>query len=126
MTAELLRPMDSFFVALAKAHCKGLGAGLTMPAVPANVTVDGMQITVDLGQFIDIEAELARNQKQQENLEKQVQSKKGKLSNASFVDRAPAEVVDKERQSLLELEKQLSEAITAIERLSKLKEGKQG
>jgi valyl-tRNA synthetase len=126
LTAELLRPMDSFFVALAKAHCKGLGAGLTMPAVPANVTVDGMQITVDLGQFIDIEAELARNQKQQENLEKQVQSKKGKLSNASFVDRAPAEVVDKERQSLLELEKQLSEAITAIERLSKLKEGKQG
>jgi valyl-tRNA synthetase len=119
-TAELLKPMDSFFTALAKANCVGLGTGFKLPEVPATMTVDGMQITVDLGKFIDVGAELARNQKLQENVEKQIQGKRAKLSNASFVDRAPADVVDKERQSLAELEQQLADVTAAIERLSKL------
>lgn len=119
-SADLLRPMDSFFVALAKAKCTGLGSGFPNPDVAATVTVDGMQITVDMGQFIDVKAELARQIKLRENLEKQIQGKQGKLSNASFVDRAPAEVVQKERQSLAELQQQLETANAAIERLSKL------
>jgi valyl-tRNA synthetase len=119
-TAALLKPMDSFFTALAKANCVGLGSGFKQPDVPATMTVDGMQITVDLGQFIDVAAELARNQKLKENIEKQIQGKRSKLTNASFVDRAPADVVEKERQGLTELEKQLADVSSAIERLSKL------
>ena len=53
-TAELLKPIDSFFKALAKSNCEGLGAGFKQPEVPATMTVDGMQITVDLGNVIDV------------------------------------------------------------------------
>lgn len=120
VTADLLQPMASFFKALAKANCTGLGSGFAQPEVPASITVDGMQITVDMGQFIDVKAELARQVKLKENLEKQIQGKQSKLGNASFVDRAPADVVEKERQSLAELQQQLVAANEAIEQLKKL------
>ena len=114
---DWLRPMDSFFLALAKARCTGLGEDVQEPEVPARVTVEGMTVTVDLGKFIDVAAELARNEKLAESLAKQIQGKQAKLSNESFVQRAPAEVVAKERQSLAELEQQQAEVAAAIARL---------
>lgn len=116
-TAELLQPMHSYFLALSKAKCVGLGTGFQPPELAATMTVDGMQITVDMGQFVDVKAELARQIKLKENLVKQIQSKRNKLGNASFVDRAPADVVEKERQSLADLESQLATAEQAIARL---------
>lgn len=116
-SADLLRPMSSFFLALAKANCQGLGTGLKEPEVPASATVDGMQVTVDLGKFIDIPAEIARNEKLVDNLNKQIQGKQSKLSNDSFVQRAPADVVEKERQSLQELGHQLASVTAALAKL---------
>ncbi|MBX3420208.1 MAG: valine--tRNA ligase [Pirellulaceae bacterium] len=116
-TADLLRPMDSFFVALAKANCRGLGSNVPQSEMPASLTVDGLQVTVDLGQFIDLDAEIARNEKLAEQLSKQIQGKRTKLSNESFVQRAPADVVDKERQALAELEQQRATVAVALEKL---------
>ena len=83
----------------------------------AQVSVDGMEVSVDLGKFIDIPAEIARNEKLQANLVKQIAGKESKLSNSTFVDRAPAEVVAKERESLEELRQQLANVTQALERL---------
>lgn len=124
-TQELLRPMNRFFLVLAKAKCVQLGSQVAEPEVAAGVTVDGMRITVDLGQLINVEAEVARNEKLAENLVKQIQSKKSKLSNASFVDRAPSEVVDKERQSLTELEQQLASVQAAVQKLQSAAKSKE-
>jgi valyl-tRNA synthetase len=85
----------------------------------AQLTVDGMNVIVDLGQFIDVPAEIGRNEKLLENLVKQIAGKQAKLGNASFVERAPADVVDKERASLAELQQQ-HETVTAA--LSKLRQ----
>jgi valyl-tRNA synthetase len=87
----------------------------------AQVSVDGMEVSVDLGKFIDIPAEIARNEKLQANLVKQIAGKESKLSNATFVDRAPADVVAKERESLEELRQQLASARQALERLKACK-----
>jgi valyl-tRNA synthetase len=114
---RLLRPMDRFFLALAKANCVGMGSQPNEPEVAASVAVESMKITVDLGKLINFEAEIARNEKLAENLAKQIQGKKSKLSNASFVERAPVEVVDKERQSLTELESQLVSVEAALQKL---------
>lgn len=114
---KLLSPMQPFFTALAKAKCTGIGSELSEPEVAASVTVGSMRVTVDLGKLINLEAEIARNQKLTENLVKQIQGKKSKLANATFVERAPADVVEKERQSLAELEQQLASVETSLQKL---------
>lgn len=120
--ADLLRPMQPYFRALAKANCDGLGSGFEIPEVPpAVVSVDGMEVMVDLGKFIDVEAEIVRNEKLRENFVKQIAGKESKLSNESFVSRAPAEVVEKERASLDDLKHQLETVVTLLEQLKKTK-----
>lgn len=107
VTAGLLEPMRAYFSALAKAKCVGVGSDLKEPETAAQLSVEGMEVVVDLGDFIDIEAEIARNEKLEQNIEKQIKGKQGKLSNENFVARAPAEVVEKERASLADLQQQL-------------------
>lgn len=120
-TKKLLTPMTPFFKALANANCVGLGSGFETPSSPAQVSVDGMEVCVDLGSFIDVAAEISRNEKQEANLEKQIAGKTAKLSNASFVDRAPPDVVEKERASLNDLEQQLESVRQALVKLRQLK-----
>ena len=120
-TVELLEPMKPFFKALAKANCDGLGSGFELPDVPSQVSVDGMEVTLDLGRFIDVDAEIARNEKLQTNLEKQIKGKQGKLSNENFVKRAPAEVVEKEKAGLEDLQQQLESVIASLEKLKNAK-----
>jgi len=62
-------------------------------------------------------AELARNEKELEKVEKAINSKQAKLSNASFVDRAPADVVQRERDSLAQLQEQAESLRTTLEAL---------
>ena len=50
--------------------------------------------------LIDTEAELARLTKETEKLEKDLKRLQGKLGNSSFIDKAPAEVVEKERDKM--------------------------
>ena len=116
-TQKLLVPMAPFFKALAGATCTGLGEKLTQPAMSAQISVDGMEVSVDLGKFIDVPAEIARNEKIEANIIKQIAGKESKLANSTFVDRAPADVVAKERESLEELRQQLANVTQALERL---------
>lgn len=117
-TADLLEPMKPYFKALAKANCDSLGSTFEkLDVPPAKMNVDGMEVTVDLGQFIDIEAEINRNERLLENIVKQISGKQSKLSNESFVQRAPAEVVEKERAGLAELQQQQETIVSALQRL---------
>jgi valyl-tRNA synthetase len=115
--ATLLQPMRPYLMALAKAECAGIGENLASLEMPAEIAVDGMQVTVDLGQFIDVEAEIQRNEKELANITKQIGGKKGKLSNENFVARAPAEVVEKEKAALADLEQQLEAVKSTLEKL---------
>ena len=74
------------------------------PPDAATALVGDMKVLVPLGAFIDKDAELQRLQREMEKLEKDLQRAQGKLSNPSFVDKAPAAVVDKERQRVSEME----------------------
>ncbi len=75
------------------------------PDVPGDVATalaGGMTILVPLSDLIDKEAELARVTKELERLEGEISRAETKLANASFVERAPATVVEKERDRLAE------------------------
>jgi valyl-tRNA synthetase len=53
--------------------------------------------------LIDVEAEIAKNQKELEKLSGMILAKERKLANEGFASRAPADVVQKERDSLAEM-----------------------
>ena len=57
---------------------------------------------------MSFDAEIARLTKQAEKLQKAITGKENKLGNASFVERAPAQVVQKERDSMGEMRTELS------------------
>jgi valyl-tRNA synthetase len=59
--------------------------------------VGELQVLIPMAGLIDKEAELDRLNKEVEKLEKELARISGKLSNASFVDKAPAAVVEKEK-----------------------------
>ena len=65
-----------------------------------------MEVFVDLAELIDVEAEIARKKQEMEKLAGFIAAKEKKLENKNFVDRAPAEVVQKERDSLNDLQSQ--------------------
>jgi valyl-tRNA synthetase len=105
--SQLLQPMERYFQRMAKASSTGWGEEITPPKTHAKVDLKGMDVYVDLKDFIDVEAEIERNSKQEQKLMNSIAGKEKKLSNENFVQRAPAEVVQRERESLKDLKEQL-------------------
>ncbi|MGH8353880.1 MAG: hypothetical protein ACRERY_10190, partial [Pseudomonas sp.] len=68
----------------------------------------------------DKDAELARLDKEIQRLAGEVQRVGGKLGNASFVDKAPVEVIAKERAKLAEAEQALGKLGEQRERIASL------
>lgn len=66
---------------------------------PVSLTPLG-ELFLPLEGLIDVEAERDRLTKEIDKVEKEIAKSKGKLGNTGFVDRAPAEVVEQERQRL--------------------------
>ncbi|RPJ35808.1 MAG: valine--tRNA ligase [Verrucomicrobiaceae bacterium] len=83
---------------------------------PASITPVG-EIYLPLEGLIDVEAERARITKEIEKTQIEVRKCEGKLGNASFVDRAPPEVVAQEKARLADWRvklAQLAEMLTAL------------
>jgi len=116
--AELLQPMEPYFASMAGARPTGFGPGVEAPVLSANVTVPGIEVFVDLAGLIDVEAEVARKKQELEKLEKLVVGKKKKLENRNFIERAPEPVVQKERDSLAELEEQHAATAAVLQNLA--------
>jgi len=117
-TAALLEPMEPYFASMAGATCTGRGPEVEAPALSANATSPGLEVFVDLAGVIDVEAEIARKRKELEKLDALIAGKQKKLANEKFVSRAPAEVVQREREGLAELEEQharITETLAALE-----------
>lgn len=81
----------------------------------ATALVGDLEILVPMAGLIDKDAELSRLSKEIEKLSGDLAKIQGKLGNAKFVDKAPAEVVEKERNRLRDIE-------GALEKLSEQKQ----
>ncbi|MGW8311361.1 MAG: valine--tRNA ligase [Thiogranum sp.] len=77
----------------------------------ATALVGDMKLLIPMAGLIDKEAEQARLGKELDKKRTDLQRTEGKLNNASFVDKAPAAVVDKERTKA----EDLKSAITQLE-----------
>ncbi|GIW51373.1 MAG: valine--tRNA ligase [Gemmatimonadales bacterium] len=81
------------------------------------VLPDGSSVFVALGDVIDLKKECARLGKELERIDQQLEGVRRKLANSEFVQRAPAEVVDRERakeRSLLDRREVLATKLRAL------------
>ena len=82
--------------------------------------VGEMKILIPLAGLIDKDAELARLEKEIGKLQANVDKTTAKLVNKSFVDKAPAAVVEKERARLAEMTKSIEQFNEQVEKIKKL------
>ncbi|MEX2173829.1 MAG: class I tRNA ligase family protein, partial [Pirellulaceae bacterium] len=113
-TADLLQPMAPYFLSMANATATALGPDAAVPPTNAKSSLAGMEVVVDLAGLIDVGAEVAKNEQLVQKLTGLITAKQGKLANESFVSRAPANVVQSERDSLAQMQEQLASAQTAL------------
>ncbi|MBN2433266.1 MAG: valine--tRNA ligase [Acidobacteria bacterium] len=85
------------------------------PRGAASVVVEDIQILVH--NVIDDEAERARLLKERQRVQKEIDMFRRKLANENFVARAPAEVVEENRQRLAKYEYQMASIQTDLARL---------
>ena len=119
-TARLSR-IENQFKSLAKVDTltivnAGDGADKELPLSSSSM-VGQLKVLVPMKGLIDPTAELNRLAKAQEKLIKQAESLRSKLSNESFVSKAPANVVESEKAKLAEMDTQLAEMNKQIEQL---------
>ncbi|MBX3434381.1 MAG: valine--tRNA ligase [Pirellulales bacterium] len=116
-TAALLEPMRPYFQQMAKATLTALGPAATVPERSASKSLTGIEVHVDVSAFFDPAAEIARLEKEQQQLAGHAKSLAAKLGNENFVSRAPAEVVQQQRDKLAEVEGQVAAITAALARL---------
>lgn len=115
---QILTTGQSYIQDLAKVESLTLTSALDTEIEPAIAGVIGtVQVLIPLAGVVDVEALRAKIKKDLSKVEAEAKSLSGRLSNSSFVDKAPAEVVLGARNALEEAEKQ---AQILQERLSRL------
>lgn len=114
--AEQLGVMVPYFQVMAKAEVRFTenveGALSTVVHVS-----DGLTVRVRLSEA-ERNREIARKRQELAKLESLISAKRKKLENQAFVEKAPRHVVEKERESLRQLEEQLAAVSQVITQLS--------
>jgi valyl-tRNA synthetase len=116
VTKKLLEPMSPYFRSMAGANATGFGQDVAMPTLASTLPLDGMEVIVDLAGLIDVDAERNKKEKEIAKLTELVKAKESKLTG-SFIEKAPANVVEAERKSLESLKEQLTASRVALGQL---------
>jgi valyl-tRNA synthetase len=97
-----------------------LKPGETPPQPSAKVAIDDAQLYIPFGGLIDVPAELTRLEKQLARLRGDLERLEARLGNEAFVDKAPAELVDKERARAVETANAINELETQMANIRRL------
>ena len=112
---NLVKPQ---FELLAKSTLTAAGPEVTRPKASASFSLGDADGYLPLEGLVDLQAEVTRLKKEAEKLRGFIAGHEKKLSNQSFVDRAPPEVVVEVRETLAGLQKQLASIDEAVQQLS--------
>jgi valyl-tRNA synthetase len=86
-------------------------------SIPA--AAKGFEVFVFIREAIDAPKEIARLTREKEKAEAEIARTQGKLANSAFVERAPKEVVDREREKLAEIAVRIGRIVSYIQVLEK-------
>ena len=101
--SSMLDEQQDLIATLVRAESISILGGIADDLVAARGLVAGVQIALPLQGLLDFQAERERIGKEIDKVEKELAARSKKLANHSFISRAPAEVVDKERSLQHEL-----------------------
>ncbi|MDG1401255.1 MAG: class I tRNA ligase family protein, partial [Candidatus Binatia bacterium] len=117
---DATRALASEISSLARLASTEWLSGAERPRGAAVAAAGGVELFVPLAGLIDVEAERGRLEKTRAKVEKDVARIEKKLGNESFIERAPAEVVAKERGKLDDLHGELGLLQSGLDRLSEV------
>ncbi len=87
------------------------------PQPASTAIVEGVEVILPLEGMVDIEKELDRLQKELQDVEYEIERAKGKLNNEGFVNNAPDELVEGEREKVKEYQEKKDKLLDRIEQL---------
>jgi valyl-tRNA synthetase len=97
-TQAALEAGEPYLKTLAKVERVTVAPDAAKPSRSASAVTGGMEVYLPLEGLIDLEAERQRLEKKQAELAKGLAAVEKKLGNQQFVSRAPAEVVEAEKE----------------------------
>ena len=98
---------------------KFIGDKADLPEDVMAAVIDGAELFIPSDELLDYDLELQRLSKEKEKLQQEVDRVKGKLNNAGFVAKAPAKVIDEEKEKMAKYEDMLAkvtERLAAVEK----------
>ena len=119
----LMKHNESAIISLARVSDLAIGHRIEKPE-DASIQVAGdVQIFVPLKGLVDVAAEEERLLKEIGKIDKEIEMFSKKLESPAFVDRAPAEIVAKERQKLADVTEKKLVLEESLGKIRKLKQG---
>lgn len=73
-----------------------------------SIITESTRIYIPMDELVDFQAELKRLEKEKASVQKELDMVNGKLGNENFVSKAPAAVVEKQRQAKAQLEEKMA------------------
>ena len=102
---------------MAKINSLSLGTDLAKPGYSASSVVNGQEVFIPLEGLIDIDVERGRLEKEILRLEGQLKAVLAKLDNPNFAGKAPADVIQKEKDKQENFQQTLLKLKTSLEQL---------
>jgi valyl-tRNA synthetase len=118
---RLMKLNESAIISMARVSDLAIGFAIEKPE-DASIQVAGdVQIYVPLKGLVDVAAEEERLLKEIGKIDKEIEMFSKKLESPAFVDRAPAEIVAKERQKLADVSSKKVVLEESLDKIMKLK-----
>ena len=95
-----------FFERLASCSCVEYRSSCELDGA-VNIVTDSAQLLIPMAEIVDLEQEKQRLEKELRDVAAEMERVQGKLSNASFTEKAPKVVVDAEREKLAKYQQKL-------------------
>ena len=119
--AEGLQQGEIYIKALAGAESMSIvPASTAAPEQAAVAHIRGVDIYLPLKGLIDLDKEIARLEKEIGNMDKEIKRLEGKLNNAGFIAKAPADVVEGEKVKLADYSEKKASLLERVAELNKL------
>ncbi len=115
--AKFVREVAPLIASLVRASSVRVVDGIDSGVVAARCLVRGIEVALPLSGLLDLDAERARLKRELGKVEQEAEERARKLGNETFLLRAPAAVVEKERslqREILERKKKLEGALAVL------------
>jgi len=113
--AEVLSTHREYIEFLARADEVEIGLNLPQPAASGSAVLGDIEVYVPLEGLIDLEVERKRLEKEIAKFQKLLKGLSGKLSNRGFLEKAPTEVVEREREREVEYRANLEKLESSLQ-----------